>query len=186
MPLVIVLVAAVVLVFYIITLRNSLVATREQVDRAWANIDVVLKQRFDEIPQIVSVVEQFARYEKSIVDKVVASRQRYGAAHTIDEKIASSAALSGALRGLLAIVENYPELKANQNFLQLQSRVSQLEGTIADRREGYNDSVTLYNTRINQFPDSIFAQNLSMRRRPLFQVAEAEKALPNLKMDLGA
>lgn len=164
---------------------NSLVALRNQVDRAWANIDVILKQRFDEIPQLLEVIQQYAGYEKAAITKVTEARQNYGRAQTTGQKVAAAQDFSLALQGVISIGEAYPDLKANQNFIQLQGRVSQLESDISDRREVFNESVTNLNTRIEQFPDAIFAGMLGYRRMELFQVTEKERARPSLQMNLG-
>jgi len=164
---------------------NALVALRTQVDRAWANIDVILKQRFDEVPQLLQVVEQYAQYEKGIVDRVATARERYGAARSTGEKVVAAQDFSRALQGVIAIGEAYPDLKANPSFVQLQSRLSALESQIADRRETFNDAVTNLNTRIAQFPDLFFAGILGYRAMELFKVTEEERTRPNLKMKLG-
>lgn len=179
-------IAAVALVILMmgIQIYNGLVSLKNQVDRSWANIDVILKQRFDEIPQLVKVVEQFANYERGTIDRLVQARQKYGSAQQPEQKIEASQEMSLALRGIFAIGENYPELRSNQNFVQLQTRVSALEDALADRREHYNESVTNLNTRIEQIPDSFFANMLGYRQRPMFNVPESEKARPDLTMNL--
>ncbi len=186
--LVAVLVVLLVLLFALIAIGigiyNGLVSLRQQIDRAWANIDVILKQRFDEIPQIVEVLEQFVAYEKGIINNLVEARKHYGQAQSVEEKIKASGEVSMALRGVLAIGEGYPELKSNQNFLHLQGRISSLEENLADRRELYNEVVTNFNTRIEQIPDVFVARFLSYGARELFKVSEAEKARPSLKLNL--
>lgn len=119
-----------------VSIYNNLVSQKQQIDRAWANIEVILKQRFDEIPQLIEVIEQSASYEQGTLKKVIEARSQYSSAQTIENKIAASNEMSLALKGVLALGESYPDLKANQSFVQLQSRVSELEGLIADRREG--------------------------------------------------
>lgn len=163
---------------------NGLVRLKNQVERAWANIDVLLKQRFDEIPQLVQVIEQYSNYEAGLLQKIAEARAHYGQSKSVGEKIQASQEMSLALKGIFAIGEAYPELKANQNFIQLQSRVSDLENMIADRRESYNEAVTNFNTRIEQFPDLFAARILNYRTQELYQVSESEKALPNLKIKM--
>lgn len=163
---------------------NNLIRLRNQLERAWANIDVILKQRYDEIPQLVQVIEQFSQYEAGVIGQLTTARAHYGQARSTDEKMAASQEISMAFKGILAIGEAYPELKSNQNFLQLQTRISQLENTLADRREGYNETVANFNTRIDQFPDVFAARLLSYQRQTMFQVSEAERATPSLKMNL--
>ncbi len=167
-----------------INIYNGLVSLRNQLERAWANIDVILKQRYDEIPQLVQVVEQYANYEGAILEKLVEARKHYGSAHNVPDKIEAAKEMSIALRGVLAIGENYPDLKANQSFNQLQTRVSSLEELLADRRETYNEAVANFNTRIDQFPDVLAARILNYNRQVMFQVSETEKTAPSLKMNL--
>ncbi|MBK9322939.1 MAG: LemA family protein [Bdellovibrionaceae bacterium] len=163
---------------------NALVRLRNQLERAWANIDVILKQRSDEIPNLVQVIEQYAGYEAGLLQKLADARSNYGRAQNVDEKIRSSNEMALALSGVFAIGEAYPELKANENFNTLQQRISQLETTLADRREVYNETVANFNTRLDQFPDVIAARILNYQRQTMFQVSEAEKQMPNLKMNL--
>ncbi len=172
------------LVVMAINIYNGLVSLRNQLERAWSNIDVILKQRFDEIPQLIQVIEQYAGYESQLLKSLVNARANYGSARTVDEKIQASGAMSIALQGVAAIGEAYPELKANGNFVQLQTRVSQLENTIADRRETYNEAVANFNTRLDQFPDVFAARMLNYQRQTMFAVSEAERATPSLKMNL--
>ncbi|MES3038978.1 MAG: LemA family protein [Bdellovibrionota bacterium] len=167
-----------------VNIYNGLVSLRNQLERAWSNIDVILKQRYDEIPQLVQTIEQYAGYEAGILAQISEARTHYGQARTIGEKIKASQDMSIALSGVMAIGEAYPELKANQNFIQLQSRISQLEGMIADRRESYNETVANFNTRIDQFPDVFAARLLGYQRQELFKASEVEKTTPSLKMNL--
>ena len=169
-----------------ITAYNGLIALRTQVDRAWANIDVILKQRFDEIPQLVEVLEQFVQHEKSVIRTVMEARAHYGSAKNPADKAKAAGEMSMALQGIFAIGEAYPELKSTANFVQIQGRLSALEGQLADRRETYNESVTNWNTRIAQFPDMFFASMMSAQPREMYRVAEHEKARPSLKMNLGS
>ena len=163
---------------------NSLVSLRHQVARMWSNIEVILKQRFDEITQLIQVVEQYAGYESDVLRHLVEARTRYGSAQDINEKIKASQDISVALKGVMAIGEGYPELKANENFKQLQTRVSALENQIADRRETYNEAATNFNTRIEQLPEIFVARLMNYQRYDLFRAAEAERQAPNLKMNL--
>lgn len=163
---------------------NGLIRLRNQVDRAWANIDVILKQRFDEIPRLVQVLEQYAQYERGTIDKVMAARSEYGRARKINEKIKASNDLSLALRGVFAIGEAYPELKSSGHFSHLQTRVSELESQISDRREHFNESATNLNTRIEQIPDVFFARLLGFQKTSLYEVESFEREAPSLKMNL--
>ena len=172
------------LVFMSVNIYNGLVSLKKQVERAWSNIDVILKQRFDEIPQLVQVIEQYAGYESSVLKNLSEARKSYGQTQNIHDKIEASQAMTVALKGIAAIGESYPELKSNQNFVQLQERISSLESTVADRREIYNESVTNFNTRIEQIPDVFVARFLNYKSFELYQVDPSEKARPNLKMNI--
>ena len=174
----------IILVLAFVSIYNSLIRLRNQVDRAWANIDVLLKQRFDEIPQLVQVIEQYVNYENSIITKLVDARKNYASARSVHEKMESSQQASSAFQGLLALGENYPELRSNDNFKQLQSRISDLENQLSDRRESYNETVTNFNTRIMQLPDVLIARILNYMPLDMFRVSEEEKQKPNLKMKL--
>ncbi len=169
-----------------ISIYNGIVSLRNQVDRAWANIDVILKQRFDEIPQLIQILEQYVQYEKHIIQAVMDARSHYGAAHSSDDKIKASQEMSLALKGVFAIGENYPELKSNANFTHIQQRLSSLEDHLADRREVFNEAVTNWNTRIAQFPDVLLTGVLNLSPRDLYQINEKEKSMPSLKMNLGS
>lgn len=173
-----------VILYYFIQINNSLIVLKNQVQKSWSNIDVILKQRFDEIPQLIEIINQYLIHEKKILDNVVHARTLYGQARSENDKIEASQELSNAFTGLIAIGESYPELKSNNNFIQLQSRLSELEESLTHRREHFNDAVTNYNTMIEQFPSSIIAQiNLHHKKR-LFEVAESEKVRPSLKTNV--
>ena len=178
-------VVAFVLLTMGIRIYNGLVSLKNQVDRSWANIDVILKQRFDEIPQLIQIIEQYVGHEKATIQRVMDARAHYGAARTTNQKVGAAQEMSLALQGVVAIGEGYPELRSNTNFTQLQSRLSALEESLADRRELFNETVTNFNTRIEQVPDVFFARTLGYSRLDLFKVQAHEKAMPNLKMNLG-
>lgn len=167
-----------------INIYNGLVSLKNQVERMWSNIDVVLKQRFDEIPQLIQVIEQYAGYESGVLKTLVEARTHYGSAQSIDQKIKASQEMSFALKGVMAIGEAYPELKASENFKQLQTRVSSLESLISDRRESFNEAVANFNTRIDQVPDVFVARFLNYRRQAMFQATEEQRQTPSLKMNL--
>jgi LemA protein len=175
---------AIGLLVMFINIYNGLIFLRNQLERAWANIDVVLKQRFDEITQLTQIVQQYAGYESDVIKALSKARTQYGQATSIAEKIDATNELSMALKGVLAIVEGYPDLKTNQSFLQLQQRISQLENTIADRRESYNNTVANFNARIDQFPDVLAARYLSYQRQKMFKVEDQQKTTPNVQMNL--
>ena len=174
-----------VVLFVGIGIYNRLVAIRNQVERAWANIDVILKQRFEEIPQLIQVVEQTAQYEGTLLQSLAQARQKYGAqSASTEDKIKASQEMAIALKGVFALAEAYPTLKANDSFKQLQDRISGLENTLADRREIYNENVSIFNTRIEVFPDTIVAGLMNYRRQTMFAVQDAERAMPSVKMNL--
>ncbi len=159
---------------YIIIVYNELVRLRNENDRAWANIDVLLKQRHDEVPNLVETVKGYMQHEKETLLAVTQARAAAVSATTIGEKAQADFLLSGALRGLFVTVENYPQLKANENFLKLQGRLSEVEERIADRREFFNDDVNTYNTRIRQFPEIFAAILMRLKPREMFKVSEAD------------
>ena len=164
------------IVAYLVTIYNSLVRLKNDIDKAWANIDVLLKQRHDELPKLIGTCKGYMQYEQKTFEMIVEARTAYQKAGSVQEKAQADNMLSGALKNLFAVAENYPELKANNSFLQLQSRITGLEETIADRREFFNDNVNTYNIRIAQIPDTLVAHFMSLQRRQLFQVAAADRA----------
>lgn len=174
----------IVFIFMGVSIYNGLVSLKNQIDRSWANIEVILKQRFDEIPQLIQVVEQYAGYEQATLKKVIEARNTYNQAETTAQKVDAANSASAAFKGLLALGEAYPDLKANTNFMHLQGRVSDLENQIADRRENFNETVTNFNTRIQQIPDVFFARMLGYVQHTLFRVEVSEQVRPSLKMNL--
>ena len=175
---------ALISAFYFIQINNSLVLLKNQVSKSWSNIDIILKQRFDEIPQLIEIINQFVSHEKKIIDNIINARSLYSKARSENEKMLANQQLNKGMVNFMAIGENYPELKSNSNFIQLQSRLSELEESLAHRREHYNDSVTNYNTMIEQFPSSIVAQMNLHKRKKLFEVSESEKNKPILKINV--
>lgn len=169
------LLAAIAVGVYLFGIYNGFVELKNNIDRAWANIDVLLKQRYDELPNLVNSVKGYMKHEKGVLESVTAARTAFLNAQTIGEKAAADAGMTGALKTLFAVAESYPQLKANENFLQLQGRISALENEIADRREFYNNSVMLLNARIQMIPDKIVAGFMGLKGREYFKVAEAEK-----------
>jgi LemA protein len=168
-------VGLVVLIGWVIGAYNSLVQLKHNVDKAWSNIDVLLKQRHDEIPKLVKVCERYMQHERETLERVIQARNAAAAADSIAGKASAEGALGGLLGKLFALVESYPDLKANQGFLSLQSRVSSLEDQIADRRELYNESVNLINVRIEQFPDVLVARPMSFTARELFKANAGDR-----------
>jgi LemA protein len=166
---------AVGVLVYSIMLYNELVRLRNDNDRAWANIDVLLKQRHDEIPNLVETVKGYMQHEQQTLLAVTQARAASMNAASIGQKALADAKMTGALRGLFAVAENYPELRANENFLKLQTRISELEERIADRREFFNDDVNTYNTRIGQIPYVFVASFMGLKHRDMFQVSDQDR-----------
>jgi len=167
---------------YAVILYNELIGLRNENDRAFANIDVLLKQRHDEIPSLVSCVKGYMDHERQTLEAVALARTASIGAASIPQKAQADVRLTGALRTLFAVAERYPDLKANQNFLALQKRISELEERIADRREFFNDDVATYNTRIAQLPEVFLARQMKLRPRQLFQVSDQERQQVEMKL----
>ncbi|MGE0563632.1 MAG: LemA family protein [Pseudolabrys sp.] len=168
-------IAAVVL--WIVTIYNGLVAMRQRVRQAFADIDVQLKQRSDLIPNLVETVKGYASHEKSTLEAVVRARNAAIAAPGIDQKVAAENALTGALRQLFALSEAYPDLKANQNFQQLQTELSDIENKLAAARRFFNNAVQEYNTGIEQFPAVMFAASFGFHPHTFFDLGDARPQL---------
>jgi LemA protein len=166
---------------YTVILYNELVRLRNDNDRAWANIDVQLKQRHDEIPNLVETVKGYMQHEQQTLLAVTQARAASMNAVSIGQKATADLMMTGALRGLFAVAENYPQLKANENFLKLQTRITELEERIADRREFFNDDVNTYNTRIGQIPEVFVASFMSLKPRAMFQVSDEDRKLVEVK-----
>jgi LemA protein len=167
---------AVVLVYFIMA-YNSLVSIKNNVEKAWANIDVLLKQRHDELPKLIDTCKQYMKHEQETLEKVIQARSRVSSARESHDVTALGAAenvLRSGLGQLFALAESYPDLKANEQFLHLQSRISGLENSIADRREFYNDSVNINNVRIQQFPDLFLAKLFNFKPFDLLKFAAEE------------
>lgn len=163
---------------YVVTIYNNLVSIKHSVSKAWANIDVLLKQRHDELPKLVETCKQYMAHEKDTLEKVIRARSAVSAAREKGDVSSLGPAetqLRMGLGNLFAVAEAYPDLKANDNFKQLQSRISGLEDAIADRREFYNETVNTNNVRIEQFPDLIIARILNFTTRDLLEFSDEEK-----------
>ncbi|MDP2924387.1 MAG: LemA family protein [Candidatus Omnitrophota bacterium] len=174
---------AVAAILYFVTVYNGLIVLSRNIDKAWANIDVLLKQRYDEIPKLIKVCEGYMKYERETLEKITAARTACLAAKTVGESSQAEGELAKGLKTLFAVAENYPDLKANQNFVQLQQRISYLESQIADRREFFNDSANNYNIRISQIPDMFVANMLQMKPKEMFKALEEEKKDVDIKFD---
>ena len=173
---------ALAIIGYFITIYNGLISLKENIKKSWSNIDVILKQRHDELPKLISVCESYTEFEKGILDRLMKAREKYFKASGVAKKSEASNEVTAALQGIFALAENYPDLKANKNFMQLQDRISHLEETLADRREFYNDSVNNYNIRIKQIPDVLVAGMLNYQDEVMFKVSEKERQ--DVKIDI--
>jgi len=161
---------------YFVIVYNSLVRLKNNIKKSWANIDVLLKQRTDELTKLIDTVKGYMKFEKGVLTDITKARTAIMRAETIPQKAKADGMLSAALKNLFAVAENYPKLEANTSFIQLQGRISGIENELADRREFYNDSVNEYNIRIQSFPDMIVARMLGyVTPEVMFQVAEKEK-----------
>lgn len=171
--------------FLVVSAYNDVVALRNRVDKAWANVDVALKQRHEELPNLIEAVRDAMAFEQDVLTEVAQRRAEYSDAAPIPRQAATSEATTAAVRRLLAVVERYPEVKSTGNVASLQAEVARLEDVIADRRELYNDQVYRYNTRIAQLPASPFAGLFGWRPLPFFAADEHERARPDVELQTG-
>lgn len=151
----------VVVIVYVVIIFNGLIALKNNIAKAWSNIDVLLKQRYDEIPKLVRVCEGYMKHERATLENVTKARSMLQDASSPEQQTEASNMLTSTLRSLFAVSESYPDLKSDVNFRQLQARISEIEDLIADRREFYNETVNTYNIRIQQFPDLLVANQLN-------------------------
>ncbi len=170
-------------IVYAVGIYNGLVFLKNNVNKSWSNIDVLLKQRYDELPKLVKVCEGYMTHERRTLEKVVQARSRLNSAASEGEMLNAQNAITSALRSLFAVVENYPELKADAGFRQLQNRITEIENQIADRREFYNESVNLNNIRIEQFPDVLVARAFHFGPRELWKIDPAHRADVDVNFD---
>mgnify|MGYP000674682033 FL=1 len=176
MTTIIIIAVVVVLVFWAISLYNNLVKLRNNRENAFANIDVQLKQRHDLIPQLVATVKGYATHEREVLQRVTEARTAAMSATTINDKVVAENALSNALAGLKVSLEAYPDLKANQNFLQLQGEISDVENKLAAVRRFFNSATRELNNAVETFPSNFFAKMFGFKREPMFEVPQAERA----------
>ena len=174
---IIVIIVAVILVIWGVSMYNGLVKLRNNRENAFANIDVQLKQRFDLVPQLVNTVKGYAGHEKEVLEKVTAARAAAMSATTIDEKVAADKAMSSALSGLKVSLEAYPELKANQNFLQLQTELSDIENKLAAARRFFNSATREFNNACEVFPSNILAGMFKFKRAAMYEATEDRATL---------
>lgn len=175
------LIILVVVAMWLISVYNGLVSARNKVRNAFAQIDTQLQRRFDLIPNLVETVKGYANHEKELLENVTASRSGYMNAHTPAEKMEANNQLTSTLKTLFAVSENYPELKANENFSKLQDDLKGTEDKVAFSRQFYNDSVTIYNDKLQMFPSNIVAGMFGFKEEALFKTEEAAKVAPKVQ-----
>jgi LemA protein len=179
--LIIIIAVAAIFVLWIVGAYNGLIRLRNQVENAWAQIDVQLKRRYDLIPNLVEAVKGYMKHEKELLENVTKARAAVMQAPTLDKKAEASNQLSQTLKSLFAVAENYPKLRANENFMQLQEELTGTENKIAYSRQHYNDSVMMFNTRIEMFPTNIIAGMFNFAKKELFRAPEAEREAVKVK-----
>ena len=170
-----------ILVFYIIGIYNSLVKLRNQVKNAWSQIDVQLKRRHDLIPNLIKTVKGYMEHERGTFEAITEARSRAMGANSVSEASKAEGDLQGALSKFMLVVENYPDLKANQNFLSLQEELTSTENKIAFSRQGYNDQVLFFNNKIQMFPSNMVAGSFNFSKRDFFEIEnESEREAPKV------
>jgi len=177
---ILVIIAAVIVVIFVL-IYNGLVGKRNRVQDAWAQIDVQLKRRYDLIPNLVETVKGYAKQEKDVLVEVTNARAKVGGAVNVPDKISANNELSGALSRLLVVVERYPDLKSNQNFMRLQDELAGTENRIAVERKRYNDAVKTYNVAIRSFPGNLFAGMFGFHSAAFFEAPSQAKTAPQVK-----
>lgn len=165
------------------TVYNGLIQVKENIKKSWANIDVLLMQRSDEIPKLIKILKSFVKHEKKMFDNIMDARTSYLGANSVSEKADADNQISEALKSVFALSEAYPDLGSNDNFLKLQERISGIENAIADRRELYNESVNNHNIRIQSLPDMFIANTLGLAQEEMFKVQENKKKDVDIKLD---
>jgi LemA protein len=166
--------------FFII--YNNFVRLKNNISKSLANIDVLLKQRSNEIPNLVKIVQGYMKHEKEVLESLTKARSYLLKSNTLSEKAAADNAITELVKSIFAIAENYPDLKAGENFLKLQKRITGLENELADRREFYNDGVTIYNIRIQSIPDLAVAKLMHLKQIDLFKANEEDKKYVNVNL----
>ena len=176
MTTIIVIAALVIIALILISMYNNLVKLRNNRENAFANIDVQLKQRYDLVPQLVATVRGYATHERELLEKVTAARSACMNATSINDRVQADNALGAALSGLRVAVEAYPELKANQNFLQLQNELSDIENKLASVRRFFNSATKELNTAVQSFPSNIIAGMFGFKKEPMFEIPASDRA----------
>ena len=178
---IIILIVVLILVIYVIYQYNSLITLRNRVKNAWSQIDVQLKRRTDLIPNLVETVKGYATHEKTVFENVTKARSSLMSAKTVQENAEANNQLTDTLKSLFAVAENYPDLKASENFRQLQSQLSETEDKIAYSRQFYNDTVLMFNNKVQVFPSNILANIFHFAEAEYFEVADSERSVPEVK-----
>jgi LemA protein len=176
--LLVVLVVLIILILISVGMYNSIVSLRNRVDNAWHQIDVQLRKRYDLIPNLVETVKGYAKHERETLESVINARKTGIDAQTVKEQAKAENMITGALKSLFALAENYPDLKADQHFLKLMEQLNGIESNIAYARQFYNDMVMKFNTRIQTFPGNIFARIFNFAQKDYFEIEEAEARKP--------
>jgi len=184
-PVAIIIIIILIAVFWYVGQRNALVTLEVNVDAAWSEVDNQLKRRSDLIPNLVATVKGFAEQEQQVFGDIADARARLAGAQTVGETAASYDQLEGALSRLLVIVENYPELRSNENFIRLQDELAGTENRIAVARGRYNDTVRQFNTKIRVFPTNTVANRMGMTAREYFEISESDRAVPQVDFGSG-
>ena len=180
----IIVIVIVVICIVVVAMYNNLVSLRQRVQNAWSQIDVQLQRRFDLIPNFVETVKGYMTHERETFEKIASLRTSWANANSVSEKAELDNQLSTTLKTIMAVSENYPELKANQNFSELSEELRNTENKISFSRQFYNDTVTMYNTKLQVFPSNIIAGMFNFKARDLFK-AESDEARRNVKVDFG-
>lgn len=168
---------------YAMSAYNGLIQLKNNIKKSWSNIDVLLKQRSDELPKLLASVKGYMKHERTTLENVTKARTSFMNAKSMGDKAAADNMLTGALKTLFAVSENYPELKADKSFQQLQGRISGIENELADRREFYNDSANQFNIRIQSFPDMIIANFMKLTEQEMFKVSEEDRKDVEINFD---
>lgn len=177
----ILIVLLILLGLWLILSYNGLISLRNRSDEAWSDISVQMKRRYDLIPNLVNTVKGYASHESSVFENVTAARTAAMGAHTLDEHAKAESALTGTLKTLFAVSENYPALQASQNFLELQHELTDAEDKIQAARRFYNGNVRAFNTSLQSFPTNVMAGAFAFTKKDFFEMAESEKAVPEVK-----
>jgi LemA protein len=178
---IIILIIVVLVVLFVVSLYNSLIQLRNRVKNAWSQIDVQLNRRADLIPNLVETVKGYAKHEKTVFENVTKARAGLMNAKTVQETAEANNMLTDTLKSLFAVAENYPELKANENFLELQGQLEETENKIAYSRQFYNDTVLMYNNKCQMFPSNLLASSFNFQEAEFFEIEETKREVPKVE-----